>query len=140
MNVSIEMHDSECLSVDIAETGTGFVLLDAYVHRTDGEPGVSPGEGGVQRIRMRFEGMTVQGQIGELPAGIYEGSLTVGASFQDNMVPFPATYPGPVRLYMMLSEDARTVEVIGQGVSIATEGEFHFVEQFTPHRGLLERP
>jgi hypothetical protein len=43
MNVAIEMHDSECLNVETDEIGQGFVLLDAYVHRTEGEPGVSSG-------------------------------------------------------------------------------------------------
>jgi hypothetical protein len=39
------------------------VLFDAYVHRTNGEPGVAPDEGGVQRIRMKVEAMTVEGQV-----------------------------------------------------------------------------
>ena len=78
MNEAIEMHDSECLAVAVDEEGRGSVLPDAYVHRTAGEPGVSPGEGGVQRIRMKMDAMTVEGDVGVLPAYVYEGSLTVG--------------------------------------------------------------
>jgi hypothetical protein len=122
------MHDSECLSVEVDETGLGSVMLNAYVHRTEGEPGSSAGEGGIQRIRMRINEMTVEGELGELPAGIYEGSLTAGTLALDNMNPFPAAHTGQVRLYMMLSEDARTVEFFGQDVSIEPEGEFQFVE------------
>ena len=132
MNVAIEMHDSECLAVEVNESGHGFVLFDAYVHRTEGEPGVAAGEGGVQRIRMKVEQMTIEGVVGKLPAYVYHGSLTIGSSVQDNMVPFPAASSGPVRLRMMLSGDARIVTILGTGISVEPEGEFEYVEQFEP--------
>ena len=128
MNQAIELHDSECLAVEVDEEGRGSVLLDAYVHRTAGEPGISHGEGGVQRIRMKIDAMTIKGEVGMLPAYVYEGSLTVGSSVQDNMVPFPASYPETVRLNMMLSDDARIILISGKKISIEAEGEFSFVE------------
>ena len=128
MNQAIELHDSECLAVEVDEEGRGSVLLDAYVHRTAGEPGISPGEGGVQRIRMKIDAMTIKGEVGMLPAYVYEGSLTVGSSVQDNMVPFPASYPETVRLNMMLTDDARIILISGKKISIEAEGEFSFVE------------
>jgi len=131
MNAAIEMHDSECLAVEIGESGDGSVLFNACVHRTDGQPGVSPGEGGVQRIRMKIEGMTIQGDMGGLPAYIYEGSLAIGASVQ-GMIPIPAVYSDTVRLSMTLSDDARVVTVLGSRISIESEGEFRYVEQFKP--------
>ena len=128
MNAAIEMHDSKCLAVEVEATGQGSVVLDAYVHRTDGEPGVAPGEGGVQRIRISVARMVVEGEVGDLPADIFEGSLNLEETIQDNMVPFPATYSEPARLSMMLSPDARVVVVAGSGISIEAEGEFRFVE------------
>jgi len=59
----------------VNESGHGFVLFDAYVHRTDGEPGIAPGEGGVQRVRVNVEHMTIEGEVGDLPAYVYDGSL-----------------------------------------------------------------
>ena len=70
------MHDSELIGIKPEENGAGFVLLDAYVHRTIGTPGRSPGEGGIQRIRMNFLSMQVEGEIG-LPTYLYEGSLLI---------------------------------------------------------------
>jgi hypothetical protein len=64
MSAVIEMHDSECIAVELDENGGGFVLLDAYVHRGDGEPLIAPHEGGVQRIRFKIEAMTIEGEIG----------------------------------------------------------------------------
>jgi hypothetical protein len=130
MNSAIEMHDSEFLAIEREGTGRGAVILDAYVHRADGEPGVVSGEGGVQRIRIGVQGMTVEGEVGDLPAWIFEGSIGFGKSVQDNMVPFPAAYSEPARISMTLSPDARVVVVAGSAISIEAEGEFRFVEYF----------
>jgi hypothetical protein len=137
MNAVIEMHDSACIALDMDENGGGFVLLDAYIHRSEGDPLMSPHEGGLQRIRVKFENMTTQGVVGDLPAVIYEGSLSVGAEVQGNIVPFPAAYAEPVRLSMMLSEDARVVIVYGSGLSIEPESDFRFVEKidFSSRKG-----
>jgi len=128
MNAVIEMHDSECIAVELNGKGDGFVLLDAYVHRGEGDPLTSSHEGGVQRIRINVEGMTMQGALGDLPSYIYEGSLIVGAAMQDNILRFPAVYTEPVRLSMMLSDDARVVVVSGNGLSVEPEGDFRYVE------------
>jgi len=128
VNQAIELHDTECLAVEVDDRGLGSVLLDAYVHRTVGEPGISPGEGGVQRIRMRFSAMAIKGDVGLLPAYVYEGSLTVGSTVQNNMVRFPASSSETAALSMMLSDDARIVVVSGSTISIETESNFRFVE------------
>lgn len=135
MNQAIEMHDSECLAVEVDEEGRGSVLLDAYVHRTADELGSHRGEGGVQRIRMKIDAMTVEGDVGVLPAYVYMGSLTVGNSVQYNMVPFPTAYRETVHLSMTLLDDGRVILVSGNGISIEVEGEFRFIEtvDFTGH-------
>jgi hypothetical protein len=131
MNVAIEMHDSHCLAVEVDGSGNGFVLLGAYVHRSEGEPGVAPGEGGIQRIRINVDSMSVNGEVGSLPADIFEGSLKIGTSIQDNMVPFPASYSEAFSLSMMIANDARVVVVSGTRLSIEPEGQFAFVEYFS---------
>jgi hypothetical protein len=128
LNQVIELHDTECLAVEVDDQGCGSVLLDAYVHRTDGEPGISPGEGGVQRIRMKFDAMSTKGEVGPLPAYVYKGSLTVESAVHDNMVPFPASSSETAALTMMLSDDARIVVVSGLTISIEAESDFRFVE------------
>jgi hypothetical protein len=132
MNTAIEMHDSECLEVEIDEQGNGFVLLDAYVHRTDGNPGISSGQGGIQRIRIKVAHITIEGNVGALPATVYEGSVALKESVQRNIIPLPASSAEKFELEMMLAEDARIIVVAGTGVSIEAEGDFRFVEPFDP--------
>ena len=42
----------------------------------------------MQRIRIKIDAMTVEGDVGTLPSYVYEGFLTVGKSVQYNLVYF----------------------------------------------------
>ena len=128
MKSAIELHDSECLEIKLSADGRGVLVLDAYIHRTDGEPGVSPGDGGVQRVHISMEMMTTTGEVGSLPATIYEGSLALENSYHDNMVPLPLQAVGGSTLSLMLADDARMIHVSGKDVSVKPRGEFRFVE------------
>jgi hypothetical protein len=128
MKSALELHDSECLAIESDSHGNGTVILDAYVHRTDGEPAVSPGDGGIQRVRFILEMMTTEGEIGSLPATIFEGSLVLDNSDHRNIVPLPLRTPGNATLTLMLADDARLIKVSGRSVSVEPEGEFRFVE------------
>ncbi len=132
MNSAIELHDSECLQVEVGDDGTGFVLLDAYVHRSEGRPGWEAGEGGIQRVRLTFQNVAINGLVGDLPAYIYEGSLATGDAVLDNMIELPASYPEESIFKIMLSEDARVLTVSGTNVNLLIEGEFRYVERFSP--------
>lgn len=132
MNSAIELHDSECLKVEIGDDGTGWVLLDAYVHRSEARPGWDAGEGGIQRVRLTFQNMAVDGLIGNLPAYIYEGSLTTGDAVLDNLIELPANYPKESIFKIMLSEDARVLTVSGSKVTVLEESRFRYVEVFNP--------
>jgi hypothetical protein len=132
MKSAIEFHDSECLAIEKDFHGNGAVILDAYVHRTDGDPGVSPGEGGTQRARFSFESITIDGEIGPLPAIIYGGSLMFGGACFDYLVPVPSDFSGNVSLTLELLYDSRSVTIAGKNVSIRPEEEFRFVEAVNP--------
>jgi hypothetical protein len=128
MNAAIELHDSECLAIENENEGNGFVLLDAYVHRSEGRPGWDAGEGGIQRVRLAVENMVVEGMVGRLPAYIYEGSLKVGNAAFDNLIELSSSYAGLVRFKMVLSEDARVVVVSGTKMTLSVESPFRYVE------------
>ena len=128
VNSAIELHDSECLAVEVDTGGKGFVLLDAYVHRSQGRPGWEDGEGGIQRIRVIFEAMLIEGMVGDLPAYICEGSLTAGSAVFDNLIDLPASYAGKACLKLMLSDDARVLIVSGENPTLLPESDFRYVE------------
>lgn len=133
MNAAIELHDSECLEIEVGNEGNGFVLLDAYVHRSEGRPGWEAGEGGMQRVRFLFENMRIDGAVGSLPAYIYEGSLESGNAVFDNLIEIPASYAGTAHFKIMISDDARTLVISGTKLDVLMESEFRYVEQFFPN-------
>jgi hypothetical protein len=128
MYSDVELHDSELVSVEWDAQGNGIVHLDAYVHLYEASI-EDPHDGGRQRIRFEVGTMTISGEIGELPAWIYEGSLKIGQSLFDNTVSFPAEHRGPGSLTMTLSDDARELGVIGNDIAIVPESEFRFIER-----------
>jgi hypothetical protein len=75
-----------------------------------------------------IEMITTAGEIGSLPTGIYEGSLTLDNSNHRNMVPLPLQAAGNSTLTLMLGDDARLIHISGKNVFIEPEGEFRFVE------------
>lgn len=129
MNSEVELHDSDCVSIETDSQGNGTVILNAYVHRYEGECGDWPHEGGEQGIRMTIDSMTVSGETGGLPSTILDGSLTVGQLTLNNVIPFPARHEGPVALTMTLIDNARQVEITGRSIAIAPEGVFRFIER-----------
>ena len=132
MNSSVEFHDSKLLGVDQLSDDLGVVTLNAIVHRSEGEPGFSPSDSGVQRVRLEIAAMRVDGDVGPLPAYIYEGSLSIEDAIHDNVIAFPMRTNGRTKLTVVLSDDARTVCVSGTGIAISAEGEFRFIERFVP--------
>ena len=126
MNSAIELHDSECLAIEQNSIGAGALVLDAYVHRSNGEPSETPGEGGIQRVRFSVEAMSVSGRIGTLPATIYNGSLNIGGASLDLIpLPFESAQSCNLRLSLLDGEDFC---ITGKAVRVTPEGEFRFVE------------
>jgi hypothetical protein len=129
MNSAIELHDSECVSIEHDSRGNGAVILKAYVHRHEGEFGDTPHEGGEQLVRITIDSITVTGETGALPSTIWEGSLTVGEAILNNLIPFPAEHKGPITLSLTLFDNARQVEITGRSIAIVPESVFRFIER-----------
>ena len=132
MKSAIELHDSECLEIERDSHGNGALILDAYVHRAVGEPGLTPGQGGEQKVRITIESMVVSGEIGSLPATIYRGSLTSGGFHSNEFLPLPCDFTGDLTMTLVLRDYGRTFAVAGKAISIRSEGEFRFLEEFHP--------
>ena len=131
MNSALEFHDSECLAIEFDSVGNVVVTLDAYVHRTEGEPGQSPGDGGMQRVRISIASTARLGEIGTLPASIYDGSLLTTSNSCPALVPLPFQSAESCELKLELFDnDARTIQITGNNFSVTPEGEFRFVEHF----------
>lgn len=74
LNAAIELHDSVVESFVHSE-GAIQIALCAYIHKSEGKPGVDAGSGFVQNVTIEFGTVQIDGDIGDLPADIYSGSF-----------------------------------------------------------------
>jgi hypothetical protein len=129
MNSAIEWHDSCLIEVAQIPARDGEIVMDAYVHRSDGKPGETPGEGGYQRIRIALSSMQFEDVVPELPADIYEGVLLLGGAVYNDLVPLPMRFEGDASLALTLRSDAQSLTFSGTGIRIEPVGDFRFVEK-----------
>ncbi len=129
MNSLIELHDSRV--ADIGRTdGTVIVhFLPAYLHKSEGRPGVDPGSGWVQEARLIFADATAKGNIPDLPCDVMDGELVVGAERHSNKIPVPLLVASHSELRLIF-DSSHTVPVTGSSVRLELLGEPKYVEEF----------
>jgi hypothetical protein len=126
-NAGLEFHDSQLERVE--ESGTQ--VLRAYIHRSQGNPGVDPGSGWSQSALLRFTRATIQNGFSMYPAELVEGTLVTPAGVIKNVVAVPAFLRGPVRLELPSATGERMV-VEAADVELTLVGEPRYIEEFRP--------
>jgi hypothetical protein len=129
-NRAIEFHDSTFDSLE--KDGANVILRfsAAYIHESNGEPGVDAGSGWVQEALLHVVGASVNGEILELPSDLSDGDMRLGGDlFQ--MVPIPLDYKGTVEINL---EENGKIRVAGTGVRLELVGEPKYIEEFPGHR------
>jgi hypothetical protein len=129
VNTIIELHDSKVAEL-MTRNGTVIVhFLLAYLHKSEGHPGVDSGTVWVQEARFILEGGSVSGVRSELPCDVIDGELIVGIHRYDNEIPVPLNVTAPAQLRLIYGL-ARTLTVAASGVRLELLGEPKYVEDF----------
>src|SRR4051812_20514294 len=115
-NCAIGLHDSVVGSIWRSETTLNVTLEPAYIHQSVGRPGVDDGIGISQKLRMDFENGNIEGDIGELPANIFDGKFQAGSQVYANTIALPYDTSERVSLTLHLSPDNRSFCVSGHGI------------------------
>lgn len=129
-NAAVEIHDSYL--EQITSIGEDLIaVLDAYVHRSYGRPGVEAGTGWSQRLELRFTRGKFHGSLDEMPIGLAHGLLIVSGQTFDNLLPMPLDDVGPSKLELVTADSlAFTIE--GDGVTAEFVGSPRYIEEFQP--------
>ena len=131
MNTSIELHDSTVAEITNQETRVIVHFLPAYLHKSEGRPGLDPGTGWVQEARLIFAGASVSGDFPDFPCDVMEGELVVAAERHDNEIPVPLVVTAHIELRLVF-DSIHALTVIGRGVRLELLGEPTYVEEFKP--------
>jgi hypothetical protein len=126
-NRLIELHDSRVL--DLTDDGDHVLIaMSAYVHESEGRPGIDAGTGWTQPVRITvFEGRVVRRHQGDR-LWIIDGVIRVGDETFDNMMPTDVLADGDVKLVFSGAEGV--LDVVGAGIRVEVTGEAKHVEDF----------
>lgn len=87
-NKCIELHDSTLLTVKTKFNEITLCFFPAYIHESEGKPGIDNGYGWIQDIEIIIENPSFEKSVlGSLPATISEGVVRIDSTTYDNLVP-----------------------------------------------------
>jgi hypothetical protein len=129
LNSGIELHDSVLASLKSVEDKIEIAFRPAYIHRTEGIPGVDPGTGWTQDIVLVVESGVVEGQVAELPFDVSDGELQVAGLQLQNVLPLPLDYRGNIELRLLLKSSEQLV-IRGSRITSESAGTAKYIEDF----------
>ena len=126
-NRAIEFHDSTFDGVEREGADLALRFSAAYIHQSEGKPGVDAGSGWVQEVRLHISDAALSGVILDLPCDLWDGSISLDNKRFDNCVPIPLDYRG--RVEVNLEHDGK-LTVIGARLRVELLGQPTYVEDF----------
>ena len=129
-NRAIEFHDSTLDSVRADGTNLTIRFSAAYIHESNGEPGLDAGAGWTQEALIHIEDASVAGKIHELPCSLSDGRLRLGGDLLE-MIPIPLDYEGNIEINL---EQFGEMRITGTHVHLELVGKATYVEQFPGSR------
>jgi len=128
MNCAIEIHDSHLTS--IRKQGDALeVHLRAYIHRSEGTPGVDAGTGWTQAVTLHFTDGLVEGSIAEWPVDLDGGTLGIDGEYSSNIIPVPLDRKGIIHLTLE-PKRGNCIVIRGNHLRLEFEGVATYVEDF----------
>jgi hypothetical protein len=124
-NASIELHDSDVDGIDQGPTSLSL-RLRAYVHHSNGRPGVDAGTSWCQAATVTLSIGRLDTQPIELPATIYDGDVRIGGDVY-HLIPCPFAREADTSSALIFSNGDR-LRITATGLTVAFSGEPEFVE------------
>ena len=129
-NRAIEFHDSTFDGLERDGANLTLRVSAAYIHESEGEPGLDAGIGWVQEVRLHFRNASTRGSMSELPCYLWDGQISL-ADESLQMIPVPLEYSGTVELKLVENGEVDgQVEVTGTHVRVELSGERRRMEKF----------
>lgn len=131
MNREIELHDSRVACLRSEENQITLVFEPAYIHQSEGRPGIDAGTGWTQNCTLVFNDASLEGNMPELPCNVMDGNFTIGSKVHRNSIPLPPGQQGPVSLRLVFYPGCE-LTISGASVELQTTGRLRFAENFWP--------
>ena len=129
MNTIVELHDSIVAGITENDRTVIVRFAPAYLHKSEGRPGIDSGSGWVQAARLTLGNSAVSGVIPDLPCRIMDGDLVICGERHNNEIPVPLETTGPVELKLEF-DPVQNITVTGRGARLELLGEPKYVAEF----------
>ena len=129
MKSALEFHDSDVVELRPSETTLHIIFEPAYVHRSEGRPGVDAGSGFLQPAEIVFSGAKFTEKDGPCAGAISEGLITIAGKRYDSVLPLPIDVTGKVSAEFTF-ESGAVLSVTATGVSCASTGPAVLVDGY----------
>lgn len=129
MNSALEFHDSEVEEIRMLGDSLYVTFRAAYVHRSEGRPGVDAGSGYLQAAEMIFSQAQYSETAGPCAGAVSDGVVSAeGAEFV-NVIPLPFSLAGQVSARIAFVSGGALI-VTGSSVSCVATGPARHVEAY----------
>ncbi|MGA7801021.1 MAG: hypothetical protein WCC36_09435 [Gammaproteobacteria bacterium] len=128
MSSALELADSRVSDIEVADGVATIRFSHAYIHKSRGKPGCTPGTGWSQQAVLVMGEAVVSGPLPPLPNTVSEGFLDVGGIHHE-LVPLPFKRRVPARLALMFA-DGTWVDISGNRPIIELLGAPVYLEEF----------
>jgi len=128
-NSAIELHDSTIEAISNVADQL-FLFIRAYLHQSDGIPGIDKGSGWNQAVVLSFSNSTIVGNNKQYPINISAGELIVGKKTIPNMISIP--FIGDDVEINLVLVNAEHICIKGKRAELILLGNPKYVEEFHP--------
>jgi len=126
---AIEFHGSDVVELRQSGTTLQIIFEPAYVHRSEGRPGVDSGSGFLQPAEMVFAGAKFTEKDGPCTGAIAEALVTVAGKKFDSVFPLPHSATGNVSAEFNF-ESGAVLSITATGVTCASTGPAVLVDGY----------
>jgi hypothetical protein len=101
----------------------------AYIHQSDGRPGIDDGTGWVQEIGLELTGSEIFKLPISMPEELVGGHILVNGELHDNGIKLPLKETGDIEIYLQtgMNEELR---INAKSILSIEYGEMEYVEEF----------
>ena len=129
MNRYFEIHDSTLSKVTEKDRKVVLSFSKAYVHQSEGNPGVDGGTGWLQEIELELQEAQVLCAPIHLPEDLADGFIKVGGVTYDGGLDLPVGVEGEIEVWLQTSQ-SEELKVVASAIVSHEIGEAIFVEEF----------
>lgn len=130
MNREIEFHDSTLKEIEL-DGGNAILCFDeAYVHHSEGIPGIDAGTGWAQKINIKCKGVSVIEIPDDLPNDIDYGYFIQNGVKTTNMMKLPFSTNDEIEI-VLFTQYGKKLHLKAKSAATQENGIARYIEDFT---------